>query len=128
MPIIVDWIGQALLTDDSAAGLHDALTSAFTDAVDQIEARMRREAAELTEVLAAAADQFFDQLARTPGIEDEFAKLCDPVRHELWRDSFDGRTEQLRTGLAQITEAAAGSRGAGRQIHAAAARVGAAGA
>jgi hypothetical protein len=128
MPIIVDWIGQALLTDDSAAGLYDALTSAFTDAVDQIEARMRREAAELTEVLAAAADQFFDQLARTPGIEDEFAKLCDPVRHELWRDSFDGRTEQLRTGLAQITEAASGSRGAGRQIHAAAARVGAAGA
>jgi hypothetical protein len=128
VPIIVDWIGQALLTDDSAAGLYDALTNAFTDAVDQIEGRMRREAAELNEVLAAAADQFFDQLVRTPGIEDEFAKLCEPVRHELWRDAFDGRTEQLRGGLTQIAEAAVGSSGAGRQIHAAAARVGAAGA
>jgi len=123
-PVIAGMVGNAALADDSAAGLHQALTEAFRQAVDEIEERMREEARGLTEVLASVTDQFFDRFAHTPGIEEEFERLCGPVRRELWRDVFDGRTAELVAALDQVATAAAGIDDAGRQIRAIAADFG----
>jgi hypothetical protein len=123
-PMIAGMIGNAPLTDDSAAGLHEALTEAFRQAVDEIEERMREEARGLTEVLASVTDQFFDRFVHTPGIEEEFERLCGPVRRELWRDVFDGRAAELVAALDQVARAAAGTDEAGRQIRAIAAAFG----
>jgi hypothetical protein len=116
VPVIAGMIGNVPLTDDSAAGLHETLTEAFRQAVDEIEERMREEARGLTEVLASVTDQFFDRFAHTPGIEEEFERLCGPVRRELWRDVFDGRTTELMAALDQVARAAAGTDESGRQI------------
>jgi len=115
-PVIAGMVGNAALADDSAAGLHQALTEAFRQAVDEIEERMREEARGLTEVLASVTDQFFDRFAHTPGIEEEFERLCGPVRRELWRDVFDGRTAELAAALDQVATAAADIDETGRQI------------
>jgi hypothetical protein len=123
-PMIAGMVGNAALADDSAAGLHQALTEAFRQAVDEIEERMREEALGLTEVLASVTDQFFDRFAHTPGIEEEFERLCGPVRRELWRDVFDGRAAELVAALDQVATAAAGIDEAGRQIRAIAANFG----
>jgi hypothetical protein len=123
-PIIADWIWHSQITDDSAAGLHEALAHAFNRAVEQIAERMRTEAGELTEVLAALVDQFFDRFTRTPGVEDEFVKLCRPIRHELWPETFDGRTADLTDRLSQIADAASASSKAAREVLAAAASIG----
>lgn len=123
-PVIAGMIGNALLADDSATGLHEALTEAFRQAVDEIEERMRAEALGLTEVLASVADQFFDRFAHTPGIEEEFERLCGPARQELWRDVFDGQTAELAAALDRVAVAAAGTDEAGRQIRAIAADFG----
>jgi hypothetical protein len=117
-PVIIEMIGHTQLADDTAEGLHQTLTEAFTNAVDQIEELMRAEACGLTEVLASLTDQLFDRIAHTPGIEEEFKRLCGPVRRELWRDVFDGRAAELVAALDQVTGAAAGTGEAGRQISA----------
>ena len=122
-PVIAGMIGNAAL-DDSAEVLHETLTAAFRQAVAEIEERMRAEARGLTEVLASVTDQFFDRFAHTPGIEEEFERLCAPVRRELWRDVFDGRTAELVAALDQMAAAAAGTDEAGRQIRAIAADFG----
>jgi hypothetical protein len=122
-PMIAGMLGNAP-SDDSAAGLHQALTGAFRHAVDEIEEHMREEAQGLTEVLASVMDQFFDRFAHTPGIEEEFERLCGPVRRELWRDVFDGRNGDLVAALDQVAKAAAGTDEAGRQIRAIAANFG----
>ena len=123
-PVIAGMIGNGPLGDESATGLHETLTGTFRQAVDEIEDRMREEARGLTEVLASVADQFFDRFVHTPGIEEEFERLCGPVRRELWRDIFDGRTVELVAALDQVAGAAAGTDDAGRQIRAIAADFG----
>jgi hypothetical protein len=115
-PVIIEMIGQTRLADDTAEGLYQTLAEAFVNAVAQIEELMRVEACGLTEVLASVTDQLFDRIAHTPGIEDEFKRLCGPVRRELWRDVFDGRGAELVAALDQVTGAAAGTGEAGRQI------------
>ena len=122
-PVIAGMMGNAAL-DDSAEVLHETLTAAFRQAVGEIEERMRAEARGLTEVLASVTDQFFDRFAHTPGIEEEFERLCGPVRRELWRDVFDGRTAELVAALDEMAGAAAGPDEAGRQIRAIAADFG----
>ncbi len=67
-------------------------------------------------MLASVTDRFFDRVAHTPGIEEEFKRLCEPVRRELWRDTFDGRSAELVAALGEVTEAAGGTSEAGRQI------------
>lgn len=121
--IAADWIGQAQVPDDSAAGLHEVLALAVSQVIDEIEGRMRNVAAELTEVLAAVIDQFYDGFTRAPGVEKEFVKLCGPIRQELWPDTFDGRTDELAAGLADIARAASSSSLAASGIHAAAAEI-----
>jgi len=123
-PMIVELIGRTQLTDDSATGLHETLTEAVKDAVEEIEEQMRQEARGLTEVLASLTDQFFDRFAHTPGIEEEFERLCAPVRRELWRDVFDGRSAELAAALDQVSSVAAQTDTAGRQIRAIAANLG----
>jgi hypothetical protein len=123
-PVIAGMIGDMPAADDSAAGLHEALMETFRQAVDEIEERMRDEARGLTEVLASVTEQFFDRFAHTPGIEEEFERLCRPVRRELWRDIFDGRAAALAAALDQVAEAATGTDEAGRQIRAIAADFG----
>jgi hypothetical protein len=123
-PAIIEMIGATRLADDTAEGLYQTLTEAFTNAVAQIEELMRAESCGLTEVLAAVTDQFFDRIAHTPGIEDEFKRLCGPVRRELWRDVFDGRAAELVAALDQVTASAAGTGDAGRQIGAVVASLG----
>jgi hypothetical protein len=75
-------------------------------------------------VLASLTDQFFDRFAHTPGIEEEFERLCAPVRRELWRDVFDGRSAELAAALDQVSSVAAQTDTAGRQIRAIAANFG----
>jgi len=123
-PLITGLIGNGAPGDDSAPGLHAALTEAFRQAVDEVEDRMRAEARGLTEVLAAVTEQFFDRFAHTPGIEEEFERLCSPVRRELWPDVFDGRTAQLADALDRVASSAAATDDAGRQIRAIAADFG----
>jgi hypothetical protein len=123
-PYIAGLIGGASLGDDSASGLYEALTGAFLQAVAEIEELMRAEAGGLTEVLASVMDQFFDRFAHTPGIEEEFERLCSPVRRELWRDVFDGRTAELAAALERVAGSAAVTDEAARQIRAVAADFG----
>jgi hypothetical protein len=115
-PVSAEWIWQEQITDDSADGLHDVLYKAFSQAVEEIDERMRDEAGRLTEVLAAVVDQFFDQFARTPGVEEEFAKLCWPVRQVLWPTTFDGRAADMAAGLRQLADAASASGQAARAV------------
>jgi hypothetical protein len=70
---------------------------------------MRDEAGRLTEVLAAVVDQFFDQFARSPGVEEEFARLCWPIRQVLWPATFDGRAAAVAAALRQVADAASAS-------------------
>lgn len=124
MPVVTGIIGNGPPADNSAAGLHASLTDAFRRAVDEIEQRMQAEARGLTEVLASVMDQFFDRFAHTPGVEAEFERLCAPVRRELWRDIFDGRSAELAEAFDQVTKVAAGTDEAGRRIRAVAAGFG----
>ncbi len=62
-PVIAGMIGNVPPADDSAAGLHETLTEAFRQAVDEIEERMREEAR--TAELAAALDHVAKAAAAT---------------------------------------------------------------
>jgi hypothetical protein len=110
-----------MYSDDSAAALHDALSKAFREAVEQIEDLMRKEAGQLSGVLAASMSQFFDRFARTPDVEDEWAKLCAPIRGKLWPKTFGGGAADLSAGLSRLGQAVAGSEAAARDFLAAAA-------
>jgi hypothetical protein len=123
-PIIAGWIWNSMYSDDSAAALHDALSKAFSEAVGQIEDLMRKEAGQLSGVLAASMSQFFDRFARTPDVEDEWAKLCAPIRRELWPKTFGGGAADLSAGLSRLGKAVAGSDAAARDFLAAAAGMG----
>lgn len=102
--------------DGTAAGLYVAVTDAFTRAVKETEHRMREEARQLTEVLAAALDQFFDIVSHTPEVEQEFETLCQPIRRDLWPDLFDGTAAALRSGLDRITAEAVATADMGRDV------------
>jgi len=110
--------GAAPGGDGTAAGLYLAVTDAFARAVQETERRMREEAGQLTEVLAAAVDQFFDILSHTPEVEQEFEILCRPIRRDLWPDLFDGTAAALRSGLDRITAEAAATADMGRDVSA----------
>jgi hypothetical protein len=122
-PLVADLIArvQVRVVDESAAGLHAALTEAFREAVRQIEELMRAEASQLTQVLSAAADEFFDSFFRTPGIQEEWAGLCEPVREELWPATFGSGTADLVAGLGRIADAMSLAVAAAAEMRAAAA-------
>ena len=125
-PLIADWISrvQVQVTDESAAGLHEGLTRAFREAVTVIEERMRDEASQLTQVLAAAMDQFFDSFARTPDIQEEWATLCEPIRAEKWPDIFGSGAADLAARLGQLAETVSRAGAAAGEIRVAAAGMG----
>jgi hypothetical protein len=125
-PLIADWISrvQVQVTDESAAGLHEGLTRAFREAVTVIEERMLDEASQLTQVLAAAMDQFFDSFARTPDVQEEWAVLCEPVRAEKWPDIFGSGAADLAARLGQLAETVSRAGTAAGEIRAAAAGMG----
>ena len=129
-PLVADLIArvQVRVDDESAAGLHKALTEAFREAVRQIEELMRAEASQLTQVLSAAADEFFDNFFRTPGIQEEWAALCQPVREELWPATFGSGTKDLAAGLDRIAGAMSQAVAAAAEMRSAAARMETAGA
>jgi hypothetical protein len=125
-PLIVDWIRQVQVqvADESAAGLHDGLTRAFREAVTLIERRMRDEASQLTQVLAAAMDQFFDSFARTPDVQEEWAILCEPLKEEKWPEIFGSGAADLVARLGHLAETVSRAGTAAAEIHAAAAGMG----
>jgi hypothetical protein len=125
-PLIADWINrvQVRVTDESAAGLHEGLTRAFREAVTVIEQRMRDEASQLSQVLAAALDQFFDSFARTPDVQEEWAILCEPIREELWPDLFGSGADDLVARLGQLAGTVSRAGAAAGEIRAAAAGMG----
>ena len=125
-PLIADWISrvQVQVTDESAAGLHEGLTHAFRQAVAVIEERMREEASQLTQVLAAAMDQFFDSFARTPDVQEEWAILCEPIKEELWPDLFGSGAADLVARLGQLAETVSRAGAAAGKIRAAVAGMG----
>jgi DNA-binding FadR family transcriptional regulator len=65
---------------------------------------MQEEAGLLSGVLAAALNQFKDDLIRDPDIEHEWAELCRPVRQELWPRTFGGETAALIAEYRRIAE------------------------
>jgi len=56
-------------------------------------------------VLAAALNQFKDDLIRAPEIEREWADLCRPVQQELWPRTFGGEAAALGAGYRRIAGA-----------------------
>jgi hypothetical protein len=114
VPLVLGWIWEAPITDRSAESLNVALSRAFREAVGQIEKRMQEEAGQLSEVLAAALNQFKDDFIRAPEIEREWAELCRPARHELWPRTFGGEAATLTAGYRKIAGAvSAGDAAAG---------------
>ncbi len=97
-----------------ASDFHRALTEVFRQALDQIEERMRAESGGLAEMLAEMTDQLFDQFSQTPW--HEFARLCEPVRNQLWPDVFDAQVGELAAAFDRVTSAAATTGEASRQI------------
>jgi hypothetical protein len=124
-PLVADLIArvQVRVVDESPAGLYAALTEAFREAVRQIEELMLAEGAQLTQVLAASADEFFDSFFRLPDVQEEWAVLCEPVREELWPGIFGAGTADLAAGLEQVAGAMARAGSAAAAMHAAAARM-----
>jgi hypothetical protein len=122
-PLIADWIRQVRVqvADESAGGLHDGLTHAFREAVTLIEERMREEASQLTQVLAAAMDQFFDSFARTPDVQEEWAVLCEPIKEKLWPHLFGAGAADEVARLGRLAETVSRASAAAAEIRAAAA-------
>ncbi len=122
-PLIADLITRVRVQvpDESAAGLHEGLTRAFREAVTLIEERMRAEAAQLTQVLAAALDQFFDSFARTPDVQEEWAVLCGPIKETLWPDIFGAGAADEVARLGRLAETVSRASAAAGEIRAAAA-------
>lgn len=125
-PPLLDWTGQVQVQvdSDSADGLHEGLTRAFHVVVTLMEEQMREEASRLTQVLAAAMDQFFDRFARTPDVQEEWAALCAPVRAELWPETFGPGAANLAAGLGQLGDAVPRVGAAALEIRAAAVGMG----
>jgi len=105
VPLVLGWIWEAPISDKTAESLNVALSRAFREAVGQIEKRMQEEAGQLSEVLAAALNQFKDDLIRAPEIEREWADLCRPVQQELWPRTFGGEAAALGAGYRRIAGA-----------------------
>ena len=101
-PIVADVVWQTRLTDHSPEGFANALSDAFRRAVDLITERMRNEARQLTQTLAAVVSQFYDGFCRTPEVEWEYARLCKPICRKLWPDAFDGSAGRLAGGLSRL--------------------------
>lgn len=125
-PLIAELISrvQVQVTDESAAALHEGLTRAFTEAVTIIEQRMRQEASQLTQVLAAAMDQFFDSFTRTPDVQEEWAILCDPIKEVLLPDVYGPGAADLAARLVQLAETVSRAGAAAGEIRAAAGGIG----
>lgn len=109
VPVVLGWIWEAPISDKSPEGLHAALSRAFQQAVNEIEARMLGEAGLLSGVLAAALNQFKDDFIRDPDIEREWAEICYPARRDLWPRTFGGEAAALIAGYTRIAEATAAS-------------------
>jgi len=123
-PAVADIVWEARLTDRSPEGFANALSDAFSRAVDLIAKRMREEACRLTATLAAVVTQFYDDLCRTPNVEWEYARLCSPICHELWPDAFDPGATRLASGLSRLVAQATATADAAREVVAAAADLG----
>ncbi|MGH3211851.1 MAG: hypothetical protein ACRDNO_29250 [Trebonia sp.] len=109
VPVVLGWIWESPISDKSPDGLHAALSRAFHQAVNEIEARMLGEAGLLSGVLAAALNQFKDDFIRDPDIEREWAEICFPARRDLWPRTFGGEAAALIAGYSRIAEATAAS-------------------
>ena len=105
--------------DDTPEGFHAGLTRAFGAAVDQIAELMRAEAGQLTQVLSAAADEFFDRFFRIPDVEKEWTVLCEPVCEELWPETFGPESADLAAAIARIADAMTRASAAAAEMRAA---------
>jgi hypothetical protein len=119
-PLIEELIARwQVRDDDTPEGFHAGLTRAFGAAVDQIAELMRAEAGQLTQVLAAAADEFFDRSFRIPDVEMEWTVLCEPVCEELWPETFGPGSADLAAALARIADAMTRASAAAAEMRAA---------
>jgi hypothetical protein len=125
-PLVADLLARLRIhpADGSAAALESELGRAFREAVSQIEELMQAEAGHLTQVLAAAADQFFDSFFCSPDVQEDWAALCDPVRRELWPTTFGSQSADLAAGLDRIADAMAQAGRAAAEIYAGAGELG----
>ena len=119
-PIVADIVWQAQLTDRSPEAFANALSDAFQRAVDLIAERMRAEALQLTQTLAAVVSQFYDGFCRTPEVEWEYARLCKPISRQLWPDLFNGSAARLSGGLSRLAAQATATTTAAHEVIAAA--------
>jgi energy-coupling factor transporter ATP-binding protein EcfA2 len=106
-PILAEWLWPAFNSNDiSVESFRRALATAFDRAVDLIAERMRVEAAQLIEALAAIVDEFYDGFTKVPDIEPEYKDLTHDFRNELWPGAVDGSAADLAQGLTGLRQAA----------------------
>ncbi|HXL89280.1 MAG TPA: hypothetical protein VN969_09930 [Streptosporangiaceae bacterium] len=94
--------------------------------MDLISERIRQEASQLTEALAAIVDEFFDGFVHVPMIEYEYKQLCAPYSSELWPGAFGTGSAELSRKLQRLGQAARDTAAAARAAADASAALGAA--
>jgi hypothetical protein len=106
-PLVAEWLWSAATTaTTSAEGFRGSLTDAFDRAVELISERIRHEASQLTEALAAIVDEFFDGFVHVPMIEYEYKQLCAPYSSELWPGAFGTGSDELSRKLGRLGQSA----------------------
>jgi hypothetical protein len=129
-PLLAEWLWSAATAataaTTSAEGFRRSLTDAFDRAVDLISERIRQEASQLTEALAAIVDEFFDGFVHVPMIEYEYKQLCAPYSSELWPGAFGTGSAELSRKLQRLGQAARDTAAAARAAADASAALGAA--
>jgi hypothetical protein len=119
-PMVAEWLWAAVSASPAgsaetvAAAFRRSLTEAFDRAVDLISERIRHEASQLTEALAAIVDEFFDGFIHVPMIEYEYKQLCAPHSSELWPGAFGTGSAELSRKLGRLGQAAKDTSAAAR--------------
>lgn len=98
--------------DRRARDLAEELDGLLTEVVGLLELALRREAVAMTAVLDAAVNHFQDRATLTPGVENEYETLPDPIRRRIWPELFDGPGPAAAAALARAEEAVQAARAA----------------
>ena len=104
--------GVADTADRRARELAEELDGLLTEVVGLLEQALRQEAVAMTAVLDAAVNHFQDRATLTPGVENEYETLPDPIRRRIWPELFDGPGPAAAAALARAEEAVHAARAA----------------
>ncbi|MGV9245339.1 hypothetical protein [Streptomyces sp. NPDC003710] len=111
--------GYAARATASMEQLHRALVTAVENAVSELEHQLHAEALAMVRVLAAAAYQFFDATTGTPGVEQEWKRVCRGEQRTIWPGEFDGVEAVLSESVSLLLKRADEVRSGGVELAAA---------